>query len=101
MEDREDSELQKLLRLKDELGELTEKDDRRLRTLKRSLERELLTSADVIACTCVSAGDPRLSNLRFRSVLIDEATQVSRDKTVLLFDFVCANQKESSMDFLK
>jgi len=32
-------------------------------------------SADVICCTCVGAGDPRLSKLRFRSVLIDESTQ--------------------------
>mmetsp|Transcript_4471 Transcript_4471/g.13558 ORF Transcript_4471/g.13558 Transcript_4471/m.13558 type:complete len:1016 (+) Transcript_4471:86-3133(+) len=83
VDDREDSELQKLLRLKDELGELTEKDDRRLRMLKRSLEKELLMAADVIACTCVSAGDPRLSSFRFRSVLIDEATQATEPEALI------------------
>lgn len=33
------------------------------------------TKADVICTTCVGAGDPRLSNLRFRQLLIDESTQ--------------------------
>jgi regulator of nonsense transcripts 1 len=34
-----------------------------------------LQAADVICCTCVGAGDPRLKNFRFRQVVIDEATQ--------------------------
>lgn len=76
VDDSDTSELQQLSQLRDEVGELNEKDDRRLRSLKRSLERELLMNADVIACTCASAGDPRLSQLKFRYVLIDEATQV-------------------------
>mmetsp|Transcript_13940 Transcript_13940/g.28550 ORF Transcript_13940/g.28550 Transcript_13940/m.28550 type:complete len:978 (-) Transcript_13940:1621-4554(-) len=83
LDDREDSELQKLLRLKDELGELTEKDDRRLRSLKRAAEREILSAADVVCCTCVSAGDPRLSSYRFRSVLIDEATQATEPEALI------------------
>ena len=32
-------------------------------------------AADVICCTCVGAGDPRLVNFRFRQLLIDESTQ--------------------------
>ena len=30
----------------------------------------------MICCTCVGAGDSRLSQMRFRQVLIDESTQV-------------------------
>lgn len=83
LEDREDSELNKLLRLRDELGELNDKDDRRFRSLRRSSERELLTAADVICTTCVTAGDPRLSSFRFRSVLIDEATQATEPEALI------------------
>lgn len=68
-------EFQKLQRLKDEIGELTERDMKKYRTLRNRCEREILQAADVICCTCVGAGDPRLKNFRFRQVLIDEATQ--------------------------
>lgn len=36
---------------------------------------ELLEAADVICCTCVGAGDPRLSRIKFHSILIDESMQ--------------------------
>ena len=68
-------EFQKLQRLKDDFGELTERDARKYRALRNKTEREILQAADVICCTCVGAGDPRLKHLRFRQVLIDEATQ--------------------------
>jgi len=68
-------EFSKLQRLKDEIGELTERDQKKYRALRNRTEREILQAADVICCTCVGAGDPRLKNFRFRQVLIDEATQ--------------------------
>ncbi|CAM9439699.1 unnamed protein product, partial [Pylaiella littoralis] len=70
-------DLRKLQLLKDELGELVAVDEKRFRRLRSGAEREILQAADVICTTCVGAGDPRLSNvnLRFRQVLIDEATQ--------------------------
>ena len=68
-------EFQKLKRLKDEIGELTERDQKKYRSLQNRTEREILQAADVICCTCVGAGDPRLKNFRFRQVVIDEATQ--------------------------
>jgi len=68
-------EFNKLQRLKDEVGELTERDQKKYRSLRMRTEREILQAADVICCTCVGAGDPRLKNFRFRQVLIDEATQ--------------------------
>ena len=65
----------KLQQLKDEVGELSARDQKRYRSLQNKTERELLKDADVICCTCVGAGDPRLKNFGFRQVLIDEATQ--------------------------
>ena len=70
-------ELNKLNQLKSELGELSSQDEKKFKQLTRAAEREILTSADVICCTCVGAGDPRLSKLKFRTVLIDEATQAA------------------------
>eukprot|EP00624_Nannochloropsis_granulata_P003451 evm.model.NODE_27464_length_8211_cov_20.026672.1 len=71
----EKEELSKLQQLKAELGELVPQDEAKFRQLKMKLGKEVLKAADVICCTCVGAGDPRLKNFRFRQVLIDEATQ--------------------------
>eukprot|EP00117_Sycon_ciliatum_P034570 scpid22067/ scgid26360/ Regulator of nonsense transcripts 1; ATP-dependent helicase RENT1; Nonsense mRNA reducing factor 1; Up-frameshift suppressor 1 homolog len=76
-------ELTKLQQLKDEAGELSSADEKRYRTLKRSAERELLQHADVICCTCVGAGDPRLQKFRFRTVLVDEATQATEPECMV------------------
>jgi regulator of nonsense transcripts 1 len=83
IDDREESELNKLIRLRDDVGDLNDRDDRRLRALKRVAERELLSAAEVICTTCVSAGDPRLASFRFRSVLIDEATQATEPEAMI------------------
>lgn len=64
-------------------GELSQKDERRYRTLKRNAERAILQNADVICCTCVGSGDPRLNNFRFRQVLIDEATQATEPECII------------------
>lgn len=76
-------ELQKLQQLKDETGELSSNDEKRYRALKRNAERELLQNADVICCTCVGAGDPRLVKFRFRSILIDESTQATEPECMV------------------
>jgi hypothetical protein len=49
-------------------GELSSSDEKKYKALKRATEREISQSADVICCTCGGAGDPRLSNFRFRQV---------------------------------
>ncbi|GJD08813.1 Regulator of nonsense transcripts 1 [Galdieria sulphuraria] len=77
------TELVKLIQLHEELGELNERDDKRLRTLKRNFEREILESMDVICCTCTTAGDRRIAHFRFRAVLIDEATQATEPESLL------------------
>ncbi|KAL5724267.1 Regulator of nonsense transcripts 1-like protein [Ranunculus cassubicifolius] len=79
----EKSELHKLQQLKDEQGELSSSDEKKYKILKRSTEREISQSADVICCTCVGAGDPRLANFRFRQVLIDESTQATEPECLI------------------
>ena len=43
----------------------------------------MLQNADVICCTCVGAGDPRISKFRYRSVLIDESTQATEAECLI------------------
>ncbi|KAH6574118.1 hypothetical protein BASA62_002602 [Batrachochytrium salamandrivorans] len=78
-----DRQLQKLIRLKTELGELSSQDEKKYKTLFRRAEREILEHADVICTTCMGAGDPRLSRFSFRSVLIDEATQACEPECLI------------------
>lgn len=40
-------------------------------------------NADVICCTCVGAGDPRLAKMQFRSILIDESTQATEPECMV------------------
>ena len=68
-------EFNKLQRLKNKVGELTERNQKKYRVLRNRTEREILQAADVICCTCVGAGDPCLKNFRFRQVVIDEAIE--------------------------
>lgn len=79
----EDSELAKFQKLRDEIGELSSGDEKRYRSLKRKHEMEFLRQADVICCTCVGAGDPRISKLRFQSVLVDESTQATEPECLV------------------
>lgn len=69
------AELRKYQALKDELGDLTPADTRKYMKLRIQAEKDILNAAEVICTTCVGAGDPRLQHLRFRQVLVDEATQ--------------------------
>jgi len=76
-------ELNKLNQLKAELGELSSQDEKQFKALTRAAEREILSNADVICCTCVGAGDPRLAKLKFRTVLIDESTQSAEPECMI------------------
>ncbi|ODM97533.1 Regulator of nonsense transcripts 1 [Orchesella cincta] len=76
-------ELSKLQQLKDETGELSVADERRYINLKKKVERQILEVADVISCTCVSAGDPRMSRLKFSSILIDESMQATEPECMV------------------
>ncbi|EEQ28843.1 ATP-dependent helicase NAM7 [Microsporum canis CBS 113480] len=76
-------ELVKLNQLKAELGELSSQDEKKYKQLTRAAEKEILTNADVICCTCVGAGDPRLAKSKFRTVLIDESTQSAEPECMI------------------
>jgi len=76
-------ELKKLMRLKEEVGELSDADERRFRKLARDAEREILAAADVICTTCAGAGDRRFEGLRFKQVLVDEATQAAEPECLI------------------
>lgn len=72
-----------LLQLKEECGELSQSDERRLKSLKSIVENELLSNADVICTTCVGSGDQRLQHFRFKNVLLDEATQATEPECLI------------------
>jgi regulator of nonsense transcripts 1 len=76
-------ELNKLNQLKTDVGELSSQDEKKFKQLTRAAEREILMAADVICCTCVGAGDPRLSKIKFRTVLIDESTQSAEPECMI------------------
>ncbi len=76
-------ELTKLSQLKNELGELSSQDEKKFKQLTRNAEREILSNADVICCTCVGAGDPRLARFKFRTVLMDESTQAAEPECMI------------------
>lgn len=42
-----------------------------------------MEAADVICCTCVGAGDPRLHRLKFHSILIDESMQATEPECMV------------------
>lgn len=83
VEDSAKGELKKLLKLKNELGELSSDDSKTFIQLLRKKEKTILKNADVICCTCVGAGDKRLLNLGFKTVLIDESTQASEPECLI------------------
>ena len=77
------AELHKLGMLKEELGELSQADEKKYNQLKRATEREILQAADVVCCTCSAAGDPRINAMRFRQVPQPCATRLQPRATIL------------------
>ena len=71
------------MQLKEEQGELNEKDDKQLKDLIRQAEEEILKNAEGVCTTCVAAFDRRLRNFKFRQVLIDEATQATEPESLI------------------
>jgi len=71
------------VQLKEEQGELVEKDEDRLKILWKRAEIKVLKAAHVVCCTCVGAGDGRLRGMRFKRVIIDEATQATEPESLI------------------
>ncbi|CAN6632681.1 ATP-dependent helicase Nam7p [Trichomonascus vanleenenianus] len=82
-EESKNSELGKLMQLKQELGELKHDDEEKYFKLLRRAEARILSKADVICCTCSGAGDNRLKKMRFRTTLIDESTQATEPECLI------------------
>ncbi|KAI0206844.1 P-loop containing nucleoside triphosphate hydrolase protein [Astrocystis sublimbata] len=66
-------ELMKLSQLKGEYGELSSQDEKKFKQLTRAAERDILSNADVVCCTC----------MKFRNVLIDESTQSAEPECMI------------------
>eukprot|EP01017_Pseudomicrothorax_dubius_P005941 TRINITY_DN11613_c0_g3_i2.p1 TRINITY_DN11613_c0_g3~~TRINITY_DN11613_c0_g3_i2.p1 ORF type:complete len:586 (-),score=100.53 TRINITY_DN11613_c0_g3_i2:114-1871(-) len=47
------------------------------------LEKEVIKEADVVCCTCISAGDRRLYGTFFDIVLVDEATMATEPQSLI------------------
>ena len=77
------SELERLYKLKSEIGQLSKTDEQKYLKLQRKAEKLVLDAAQVICCTCVGAGDPRVEKRKFSSVLIDEATQATEPEALI------------------
>ncbi|KAF1742439.1 hypothetical protein MXB_1920, partial [Myxobolus squamalis] len=76
-------EFSSLRNLKEDQGELTDDDAKRYGQLRSVIEKELITSADVVCTTCIGAGDPRLKGIKFRCVLLDESTQAAETECMV------------------
>jgi regulator of nonsense transcripts 1 len=46
-------------------------------------EEKILQNAEVICTTCVAGFDRRLRNIKFKQVLIDEATQATEPESLI------------------
>ena len=82
VETADNHELQRLLRKKKN-QDLSISEEKKLKNMVRAAEFEFLKNADVICCTCVGAGDPRLRKMKFKHVLIDESTQSTEPECLI------------------
>lgn len=74
--------LQTLLKLKEDVGELSLEDNQKFVSMVRQAEEKILRKADVVCCTCVGVGDKRLEGI-YRTVLIDESTQATEPECLI------------------
>jgi len=82
-ETEEQKRLQKLLRLKDHHVWLKNSEQKEYQDLLRAAEQLVLEKVQIICCTCITAGDFRLSDYVFDYVVIDEAAQALEPETLL------------------
>lgn len=75
--------LKKLIRLRNEMGELSDDDYKEYSTLIRIKEATVLAKAEVICCTCVTAGNKLIPSKGTCTVLIDESTQATEPECLI------------------
>lgn len=76
-------ELKKYIRLKEELGELSAKDENKYFELKIRAEKDIIKAAHVICTTSIGAGAGILKGIKFSAVLLDEATQAVEPESLI------------------
>lgn len=54
-----------------------------------NIGKGIIQSADVIACTCITAGSPIFKGMRFSAVLIDEAVQATEPMSLIPLLYRC------------
>ncbi|ODQ67108.1 P-loop containing nucleoside triphosphate hydrolase protein [Nadsonia fulvescens var. elongata DSM 6958] len=84
-----DIRLRKLFMLKSELNELSASDEKAFKKLVYKCEQDILDSADIICTTCSGAGQHRLANRTFRTVLVDESTQAVEPECLIPITHGC------------
>lgn len=76
-------ELKKYMVLREELGELSARDERKYHELRIKAERDILKAAQVVCTTAVGAGASILRGFKFSAVLLDEATQAVEPQALI------------------
>lgn len=76
-------DFQRLTALKKQKGILSPSEEDKLKLIRAQTEKIILKAADVICCTCVGAGDLRLLGYKFRTVIVDEATQAREPECLI------------------
>ncbi len=81
--DKSNPKLQKLFKLKAEVGGLSAADEKLFFFLRTKAERKILAGAQIICTTSIGAGAHFLSHIKFKAILFDEATQASKPDSLI------------------
>lgn len=83
LNNRDSRKLNDLMKQREEHGELSIDNYELYKKLKIKAETEVVSGAEVIVTTCVTALDKRLKDYKFPFVLVDEATQACESECLL------------------
>lgn len=76
-------EMKKLVKRRETQENVKKSKAAALQKALHKLEQQVLSTAQVVCCTCVGAGDFRLKGMKFRLVLIDESTQATEPEVLI------------------
>lgn len=65
------------------LAPLSKRDAEQFDKLRSQLEHKIISNAEVVCCTCDTAGSKKLDKIRFSVVIIDESTQAVEPKILI------------------
>lgn len=64
-------------------GSLNDAESKEYSRIREKLEKRIVSEADVVCCTCDTAGSARLQDLCFTRVIIDESTQTIEPRILI------------------